>query len=276
MNEIENSLEYLNTIRRVQHYRQNHENYFDKSTKPRTHYENIDFVGVILVHVADIKEDCYNLHDVEKEVLNSVIAFDFRKAEGTVPVWGFDLPQPLAYLAACIYNGEIYITGGLNEDRQCSNKVWKLSVVVDNYIYIGGGLDDNEELITTFERYDPIHNTWNFVYDITASNLSIRLLYARSILLIYRTQSFHKCYMQSLDGKWYKTSDYKISEFSREINDKDYITDGYIAIKQITIEYGFLIPSCKWRRNIKIFDAIPKTSSRAKFENRRLAIYPSF
>ncbi|EDV19818.1 uncharacterized protein TRIADDRAFT_61735 [Trichoplax adhaerens] len=127
MNEIENSLEYLNTIRRVQHYRQNHENYFDKSTKPRTHYENIDFVGVILVHVADIKEDCYNLHDVEKEVLNSVIAFDFRKAEGTVPVWGFDLPQPLAYLAACIYNGEIYITGGLNEDRQCSNKVWKLS-----------------------------------------------------------------------------------------------------------------------------------------------------
>ncbi|RDD38199.1 Kelch-like protein diablo [Trichoplax sp. H2] len=315
---IENSLEYLNMLRRVKNYSLIPENYFDKSAKPRMYIKNVDYCGVTSIHVtyAYEQQDCFNVYGIinkeryplqrldsstfddtsninqiervrlltyaavcvghkiivfggvneDKQALDSIVAFDVRKTEWTFPAWGFDLPEPLAYLAACIYKDDIYIMGGLNKNNQCSNKVWRLCrqnktweavaplntarkccqvVVVENFIYIGGGLDDNEDLITTFERYNPLLNTWNIVYELKTIHHSIRLIYARSKLFIYHSESTYDCYMQSADGKWYKASEREISECSREIHGIDYITDGYIAIDQKMNGYGFFIPRCK-------------------------------
>ena len=106
------------------------------------------------------------------------------------------MPQRLCDLAAAAMGGKIYVTGGETETAQdvSMNSVYvydpqadawaqlasmgtarkcHASAAVGDKLYVFGGIDGDDEDLSTAEVYDPASNSWAQVTSLTSARIGI-------------------------------------------------------------------------------------------------------
>lgn len=172
---------------------------------------------------------------------------------------------------ACRYKDAFYIFGGSSSSQSSpatsySNQVWKYNTitrdwqqmanmiiarrkcqatVVDDFIYVVGGMSQYGEIADKAERYHPATNAWRLIENIHVEYEDFRLFYIQQKLILFSTVSNYRCFEQVNSVTWEKIdiTEVDLLNYTVMIDGHRYITDGYIAAGYDSYpNYGFLIP----------------------------------
>lgn len=183
------------------------------------------------------------------------------------------LPQSMVAFTACRYKDVFYIFGGsINNGNQSSSttnyskQVWKYNTitrdwqqmtdmimarrkcqatVVDNYIYVVGGVTQHGQIANKAERYHPATNTWELIENIDVDYEDFRLFYIQQMLIVFSVTNNFRCFEQINSLTWERVdiSETELLKYTVMVDGHRYLTDGYIAASyENERNYGFLIP----------------------------------
>ncbi|XP_066927001.1 kelch-like protein 3 [Clytia hemisphaerica] len=175
-------------------------------------------------------------------------------------------PDPISGHVSCVFNGEIYVIGG-SEDDTISNNVWKYSikrgvwmevknlliprrdatVAVHNQLYVIGGYGPDGQSLASVERFDPYQNQWAKIFPMNSPRAFASACCIGDRIFVFGGEYAGWSYYRTAEvfdiktDEWNSISDFSVPRAHMGIaayHGKIYLVGGMVSAESVVDQYG--------------------------------------